>query len=43
MFDQYVARRYRMDTRPDPEAYLIKDKTVKEKILGLNIKRLLNI
>ena len=27
MFDQYVARRYRTDTRPDPEAYLIKDKT----------------
>ena len=27
MFDQYVARRYRTDNRPDPEAYLIKDKT----------------
>ena len=27
MFDQYVARRYRTDTRPNPEAYLIKDKT----------------
>ena len=26
MFDQYVARRYRTDTRPDPDAYLIKDK-----------------
>ena len=27
MFDQYVARRYRTDLRPDPETYLIKDKT----------------
>ncbi len=27
MFDQYVARRYRTDTRPDPAAYLIKDRT----------------
>ena len=27
MFDQYIARRYRRDTRPDPAQYLIKDKT----------------
>lgn len=27
MFDQYLARRYRTETRPSPEAYLVKDKT----------------
>ncbi|MCG8632344.1 MAG: hypothetical protein MI863_00870 [Desulfobacterales bacterium] len=27
MFDQYIARRYRTDIRPDPESYLLKDKT----------------
>jgi len=27
MFDQYISRRFRTDVRPDPEAYLIKDKT----------------
>jgi acetyl-CoA acetyltransferase len=27
MFDQYLARRYRSEVRPSPEAYLIKDRT----------------
>ncbi|MFC2058680.1 lipid-transfer protein [Chloroflexota bacterium] len=27
MFDQYLARRYRTEVRPSPEAYLIKDRT----------------
>ena len=32
MFDQYVARRYRTDTRPDQAAYLIKDRAA---VVGL--------
>ena len=38
MFDQYVGRRYRRDTRPDPEAYLIKDKFPNSESVTIQIR-----